>query len=258
MIQQPKKKFKVLLIGDVCKDITLNCIQRRENPEADAPLVEVESKDVSLGMAGFVETCLNALNIDVCTVYPTVLGTKTRYMLNGTQLLRVDADVPVNMEKYTVTEAMLTGIDAVVVSDYNKGAVPLPILIAINDLCKKLNKPLFVDTKKTDIGLLDHAIIKINELEASRVKKWPMHPVVITLGNKGYEYGPFKGEALQVKAVDVCGAGDAFLAGMVYGFLSSSGSMAEALRVGNYNAGLSVQAYGKYAPTRHRLKEYLQ
>jgi sugar/nucleoside kinase (ribokinase family) len=54
--------------------------------------------------------------------------------------------------------------------------------------------------------------------------------------------------------VDVCGAGDAFLAGIVYGFLTDEVNMIEH---GIVNAGISVQHMGTYAPNLEELKQGL-
>lgn len=262
MIQQ-RKQFKVLLIGDLCNDVTLNCVSHRENPESDAPLVVVEDSSTTLGMAGFVHECLTRLGINTVVSFPQVFGTKTRYVLHkysvyenevsNKQLLRIDDNVKSSPQFEYLTTAMLHGIDAVVVSDYSKGFISYDALKQINDECAKHYKPLFVDTKKNRLSNLDHAIIKINSTEASKVQSWPTQPVVVTKGAEGYEYDTLQGKALRTTALDVCGAGDAFLAGLVYGYLNSVGNMRVALKFGNYNAGLSVGRFGKYAPHKQEI-----
>jgi ribokinase len=61
----------------------------------------------------------------------------------------------------------------------------------------------------------------------------------------------------KVNAVDVCGAGDMFLAGLVYASTFTT-NIKQQLDVANAYAAISVAKAGIYVPTKQELIEFLQ
>jgi sugar/nucleoside kinase (ribokinase family) len=129
------------------------------------------------------------------------------------------------------------------VSDYNKGYVSYEL---IEELIK-LGKPVFIDTKKTDLARFNGAIVKINSIEYANAKSIPMN-LIVTMGEHGVMWDGRKYDAPKIEIADVCGAGDTFLASFAYKYLLTSNidsSIAFAIKA----ASVTVQHIGVYAPT---------
>jgi len=76
---------------------------------------------------------------------------------------------------------------------------------------------------------------------------------VVTLGPKGALYNHEIYNTKQTEVFDVCGAGDVFLSGLVYGYLNTK-SMPEAIRIANVCASFSVSKMGTYVMCPEDLK----
>jgi D-beta-D-heptose 7-phosphate kinase/D-beta-D-heptose 1-phosphate adenosyltransferase len=142
--------------------------------------------------------------------------------------------------------------DAVVISDYNKGTVTYEL---IEELVKEANVPIFVDTKKTDLARLAGCYIKINALEKSRATSLPnsQHLIVTHGGDGAYWNGWTYAAEIVGDVIDVCGAGDTFLAALVYEFLKT-GHMPDAVKFANKASAVTVQHIGVYAPRLEEIK----
>ncbi len=249
-----RKKFKVLLVGDACWDVYLFVDNKRRNPETDAPLLVEREKMISGGMGANVFRCLEKLDLDVTCCLPTARGDKVRVLDidTGKQYCRIDNEIkaePFDIKKYP----FVNDFDAVVISDYNKGYLDTDAILALRAATRM---PVFLDTKKTNLGDFQQCIIKINFFEATQAEVVPMRTVV-TNGANGAFWGLMDYPAFDVECVDVCGAGDAFLAGLVLGHLESGSSLEEAIPYGIVNSGISVSKRGTYAPSLSELKEGL-
>jgi D-beta-D-heptose 7-phosphate kinase/D-beta-D-heptose 1-phosphate adenosyltransferase len=129
--------------------------------------------------------------------------------------------------------------DAMVISDYNKGFLSEE---KIFELCDWFKKPVFIDSKKTNLPR--QCFIKLNDYEAKKLEG--EYPFLIT--TKGSEGATFKSRlypGTKVSVFDVAGAGDTFLSALVYFYLSI-GVMETAIPYANKAAAMAVSHSGTY------------
>jgi D-beta-D-heptose 7-phosphate kinase/D-beta-D-heptose 1-phosphate adenosyltransferase len=246
--------MKILLIGDSCWDEYVFVENTRKNPENDSPLLSEIGHNKVGGMAHNVHRCIRNLGLNVTTIVPQYdqLSTKTRFIDNksGHCYFRVDKDI--RAEAIKIKEQNISLYDCIVVSDYDKGFITHETLEFIE---ATFTGPKFLDSKKTNLSGLSKFFIKINEHEAIAAGNIPDNTVV-TFGASGAYLKQWHSDvhfpALKVDCVDVCGAGDAFLAGYVYGILNNSG-LHTSIISGVVNSGISVTRKGTYAPTLDEL-----
>ena len=245
------KKFNVLLIGDSCQDEYQYGAVHRISPEAPVPVFNFLHTEEKPGMAFNVRSNLESIGVNV-TLLTSSPSRKIRLVDIKTkqQLLRIDQDHYCK-EPLQFETAIPSVYDAVIVSDYEKGYITYELL---EELPSLFNGPIYVDTKKTDLARLKNCIIKINEQERNMCTSVPeSERLIVTLGSMGVYYDGeiYKGEAVEV--ADVCGAGDTFLAALVFHHLNT-GNMRTAIEYANKAAAVTVQHFGTYAP---EIGEYL-
>jgi D-beta-D-heptose 7-phosphate kinase/D-beta-D-heptose 1-phosphate adenosyltransferase len=219
------KNFNVLVIGDTCVDQFIYGTAVRLAPEAPVPVFNPLNEETNEGMAGNVVANLKALGIHTHFIHNPETITKIRYVddRSGQILLRVDKNDKVkrintdNIKQIINNQYKGINIDAIVISDYNKGFLDEE---DIQFICMN-NKHIFIDTKKILDNYCTHAsFIKINHVEYAyteySLKDLNLEDkLIITLSNKGCQYKDklFPVEKVQIK--DVSGAGDTFLSGLV-------------------------------------------
>lgn len=252
---------RVLLIADICKDIYHMGYADRISPEAPVPVFIQDHNIVSDGMGLNVYNNLKKLQLAVTPIYPTRVSFKHRYvdLKSKQQLIRVDEDAKQVSCNIVLTDIIqYDSFDAIVVSDYDKGFISMEFLKRLAVIADRYSIPLFIDSKKKNIFELTHCIIKINEKEFKDTG-WNFDPVaasfervnlIVTYGDKGAKYQdthwfPVK---KKIEVRDVTGAGDTFLAALVYQYLHSN-SYLDAIRFANKAASITVQKFGTYAPT---------
>ena len=246
MNTQQLKPYNVLLIGDDGVDIYKYGDVHRISPEAPIPILNMTHETISHGMAGNVKRNLEAFGLQVEYKHGVKTSTKIRFVDNKTKhhLLRVDDDQtskPVNIKSL-----VLNSFNAIVISDYNKGSIDgsLAQLIANSEY----QGPVFVDTKKRDLDIFNGFYVKINEDEYNN-RLTDTHNTIITLGARGARYKDKIYPTPNVEMHDVCGAGDTFLAALVYQYLRTN-SISDAIIYANKAAAISVQHLGVYALTK--------
>ena len=230
------------MLGDTCTDKYVYGTIDRLSPEAPVPVFVPKYEETRRGMAGNVEENLKALGCDVDLL--TLAGsTKTRFIdsRSNQHIMRLDQDATVGPIELAVNIPPI--YNAVVISDYNKGCISYEL---VEQVLQQFKGPVFIDTKKTDLARFEGAFVKINSLENLLAKTLPSQ-CIVTLGKQGCEYAGQIYPAPQVEVADVCGAGDTFLAALVYQFLETN-QIPEALLFANRAASVTVKHMGVYAP----------
>ena len=248
---QQRKKLKILLIGEICRDVYVFGSVDRISPEAPVPVLKKKRKEYREGMAGNVFKNINSIsnNTDIM-IYSNSIDDikKIRFIdeKSNYQIMRYDIEKDLNSLKFDSIEKI--DYDAIVISDYNKGF--------LNDkLIKKLfsnfkNSKIFVDTKRKDISIFKNCILKINEKESKEINFQNRETKIIkTMGQKGCTYLEETYPVHKVDVHDVCGAGDVFLAALVVRWLETK-DIGSAIKTANNCAALSVTKLGCYSLTR--------
>ena len=217
--------MKILVIGDSCVDAFVYGTIDRVAPEAPVPVIKPVHRKENPGMAANVVKNLEALGAEVDFVTNEKEIRKTRFVdiRYNQMVLRVDEND--KCERYKGSYDVVD-YDAVIISDYCKGFLTENDIAAFAERIKDC--PVFLDTKKF-IGdwCRDIDFIKINSLEHQKnyetIPKYPhlKDKLIVTKGKHGCKY---KGKMYPTKEVpvrDVSGAGDTFLAGLVYEYVNS-------------------------------------
>lgn len=302
-IQLPDyKKSKVLVIGDVMLDCYWQGKAKKISPEAPVPVIahdKVEQRaggaaNVAMNLASLGVTCkligvvgdddnsaaLKAildnngidhqlLNVDLPTI------TKTRFMSQHQQLLRVDNEVtPMHSEALLeVAKAESADFDVVILSDYGKGA--LGECQDLLKLFKAQGKKVLVDPKGNDYTKYHGAyLITPNMSEFSLVagnascesdledkakalmQTLDLSALLLTRSEEGmslftdseHYYHP-----AQAKEVyDVTGAGDTVIATMA-GSIAAGSDIDSAAELANIAASIVVGKLGTATVTRREL-----
>jgi len=243
-ITQQQKQFKILLIGDNCKDIYQYGTIDRLSPEAPVPVFVPTYTEERDGMAGNVYNNLKALGCEVSYLHGET-STKTRIIdaRSKQQIVRIDNDI--KSTPITFETAIPDVYDAVVVSDYNKGTVSYEL---IEELIS-LSIPIFIDTKKTDLERMQGAWVKINDLEYSKITS-ECSGLIVTHGAHGASaiHHDFTCAAPIVEVSDVTGAGDTFLAALTVEYLNTK-NIEQAIKFAVRASAITVQHFGCYSPS---------
>jgi D-beta-D-heptose 7-phosphate kinase/D-beta-D-heptose 1-phosphate adenosyltransferase len=207
--------------------------------------MKINNHYTTQGMAANVKNNFASLGIEVDFVTNDSTITKTRYIdqRSGQHLLRVD-DEPRFPEWSGQTAYSLTDYDVIVISDYDKGFVTYE---QIEIIVKECHCPIFIDTKKTNLARFEGAFVKINNKEHGLAKTFCSN-IIMTMGDQGARYNGKIYPAPKVELVDVCGAGDTFLAALVYQYLMTA-DIEESILFANRAGAVSVQHQGNYAPS---------
>ena len=243
------RKYKVLVIGEVCTDIFRYGITSRKSPEGNGPvfLPIDELKVWGKGMAGNTASNLQSMGLVVDTYFDKGMITKTRYVNSDTNelYLRVDENDTTNrIDIYDLPD--LKKYDAVIISDYCKGFLTEEDI----DKIASMAKFTILDTKKI-LGdwCKNISFIKVNRNEAYNNRdiiyqnKWLEDKLIITLDGIGACYKDKVISTEYVENADVSGAGDTFVAGFIARYLDSN-NVEESIDWANYCAGEVVKEKG--------------
>jgi len=261
--------MNILVIGDSCIDEYIYCTTNRFCPDAPVPILKPEAYVSTEGMAGNVADNLKSLGANVDLITNANQIKKTRFVDNRTNHMFVRIDEGENdifpIEQRTLKNIKWDNYDGVVISDYCKGFITEDDIAYIS----QKHPNTFLDTKKS-IGTWasDIKFIKINEVELDHSigflhdnESYFKDKVITTLGSKGAQY---RGEIYPVEKVDVrdtSGAGDTFLAGLVYAYIKCTiGSfdlqISEAIKFANRCSTQIVQKKGTAKVNLKELNRY--
>jgi D-beta-D-heptose 7-phosphate kinase/D-beta-D-heptose 1-phosphate adenosyltransferase len=236
--------MKILVIGDTCEDHYVYCTSERFCPDAPVPVLNPIKTIKSLGMAGNVADNLKSLGIKVDMLSNVEQIKKIRYVHERTNHMFIRIDEGENkINRCSLNNIEWNEYDAVVVSDYCKGFLNEDDLKNIS-LSHKLT---FLDTKK-QLGdfASNFTFIKINDVEYNKTKQTTSSledKLIITLGSKGAKHKTNSYPVKQVDVRDTSGAGDTFLAGLVYDFILNN-NIDSAINFANKCASQVVQKKG--------------
>lgn len=244
---QPPESYKILVIGDSCLDEYIYGRCTRLNPEAPVPVMDYSHREPRGGMALNVYNNLKAFGLDVDMITNEESLIKTRYVdeKSNQQILRVDRGGPVK----PFTKDIDDKYDVIVISDYDKGFLSPAKLF---DIVQAAECPVFIDSKKQELPKYN-CIIKLNEPEYQQLKS-DNHNVIVTRGASGAEFAGQLFPGIKVDVHDVAGAGDTFLAGLVYFYLLY-GKIELAIPYANKAAGIAVQNTGTYVLSEEDVNE---
>lgn len=248
MTSQLQKQSKILLIGDSCYDYYHYGHVNRISPEAPIPVFDHLYTTKKLGMMSNVLENFHALG--VYPDYQTHFSeNKNRYVdvKSKQQLLRVDQKINEGGIESVILEAIdYNEYNTIVISDYNKGFIDYE---HINEIRRKFEGPIFIDTKKKDLGKIGDCIVKINQYEYKNLVSYPTpENLIITSGSEKVVWNNRNYLPPKVEAHDVCGAGDTFLAALAFKYVETN-DMDQAIRFAMKAAAVTVQKIGVYAPT---------
>lgn len=248
---------KVLLLGESCDDVFIYGKVDRLSPEAPIPVINPINTIVNKGMAENVKENLKSLGIESNFITNKETVIKTRYVDESYNyiLLRVDENDVVDSLDYSIIQN-LNDYDYLVFADYDKGFLS-------KDLIKKISKEFsgisFIDTKKK-LGdwCSDIDFIKINFNEYQRSKKfikrtnWINDKLIVTRGKFGCDYQQKTYPTKDVGVKDVAGAGDTFLAGLIFKYIQTN-SIEDSLSFANKCSTQVVQQRGVSIVDKTRL-----
>jgi rfaE bifunctional protein kinase chain/domain len=310
-ILEHAKSSSILVVGDIMLDVYDFCHTEHSRPSPERPDKRVYTAHRSarmLGGAGNVAANLASLNVDVRLLSicgddgnaiearrlcegigikhhliedPSRQTTiKTRLYIDDQYLLRRDDETThkVNAEASASLcrefDAILDHVDAVILSDYNKGLFTEENAQALIAGCRARSIPVVVDLKPPNASYFAHATIVAPNLKEAREISEGFDPyqkesslrtlnetlqaenVVVTIGSEGVL--GFDGEetfhvpGIKVTAVDPCGCGDTVRACMTLGLVSGLG-LEEASAFANRAASLVVQRLGTATLTPQEL-----
>lgn len=235
------------MIGDDCVDEYQYGTVERLSPEAPVPVFRYDHNITMPGMAANVRKNLEALGCQVIYLHGAT-SHKTRLIdvRSRQHIVRIDDDQISEPLVYEHIPYDLTEADAIVISDYDKGCVSYGLIEKII----ATGVPVFIDTKKTDLARFEGAWVKINNLEYGLVKTECTN-LIVTLGSEGARYQGRLYPAADIEVVDICGAGDTFLAALTYEYLQTK-KINPAIEFAIRASAVTVQHHGVYAP---RLEE---
>lgn len=242
---------KVLVIGDAIIDVFLDHTSTRISPEANCPVLIEKSGVAFDGGALNVLKNVRAMGAEAQFISWSEPHYKTRIMLEGFQLCRIDEprkELPtVTQERWRELQELMDSADVVVLSDYGLGALDFPHILI--DMALRKQKPVLVDPYKgkADWSIYDGAtVVKCNSSEMMD------HPsiinvggFVITMGAEGCAVADAHRKVLRhfpahsITPLDVTGAGDTFMACLAT-FWNRTASHAVLIELCNRAAALAV------------------
>jgi D-beta-D-heptose 7-phosphate kinase/D-beta-D-heptose 1-phosphate adenosyltransferase len=235
----------IMVVGDPMFDVYHWGHVNRMSPEAPVPVFIEDKEEIRQGGAANVLHQLKALGVTATAHFPRQPWTeKHRYLVGGHQLLRIDKDI----KKTTSTNPSLVGLDAVILSDYAKGALTADLCASVMKQARELEIPVIVDPKGEGWAKYrDCTIICPNEQEAKNKEIEVFETVLFKQGANGMtllENGHKTHIPAAAQAVfDVTGAGDTVVA-VLAACMAAGATLKDAAYLANLAAGHVVSLPG--------------
>lgn len=305
---------RVVVLGDVMLDRYVAGATDRVSPEAPVPVVLVEREWDVPGGAANVAANVRALGAQCDLVgvagdddagralaralaeagvghrfvtspgRPTTV--KTRVLAQGQQVVRVDReragehDDRVADKLLERLEGRLAGAGALVLADYDKGALPAGVIRPALDMAVARSVPVVVDPKrrrffayagatvfKPNRGEMEHALGEPARpddpqwMERARERAGCRH-LLLTLGPDGMALASADGGVERVHVVrrsvyDVSGAGDTVSA-VVAASLAAGAAVGDAVRWSAHGAAAGLATVGAVAVTSQAVRDSLE
>ena len=304
LLEEGFRDLRVLVVGDVMIDRYIVGDVERISPEAPVPVLR-QARDystpggaanVAMNLAGLglrttlvgfvgddpgadelrrllIASGVNPEGLLACSL-PTIA--KTRVVSRTQQLMRIDvesreAQLPEDCAALTdFAVSQVAAVDAVILSDYAKGALTNALCRAMIDAARAKGVPVLVDPKTRDFGKYSGATTvcpNLNELSAATgvethrtaellqagrdlLRSLDLQFLTVTMSEKGIRVlrRDGKGEELHSPArarevFDVSGAGDTVIATLAAG-LAGGLTMDSAVELANVAAGIVVGKLG--------------
>jgi D-glycero-beta-D-manno-heptose-7-phosphate kinase len=294
-------RCRVVVVGDAMLDIYLAGDAERISPEAPVPVVTVRGRRHALGGAANVAANVAAIGGEARLV--AVIGddaradslrgelaahrlpddylvtararpttSKTRVMARGQQVLRIDEEVDDPIDERTEElltaelERAMADADAVLIEDYNKGALTPAIIDCTMRRARGRGVPVVVDPKfKNFFAYRGASVFKPNRRELEQamgatldlespnalptsLDRLGVDNLLLTLGAEGMVLVTKDKEITRIPAMarevfDVSGAGDTVTAWLGTA-LAAGAAVREAAQIANYAAGIEVGKSG--------------
>ncbi|MBA3346005.1 MAG: D-glycero-beta-D-manno-heptose-7-phosphate kinase [Gemmatimonadales bacterium] len=294
---QRMKGSRVVVVGDIMIDRYLVGDTERLSPEAPVPVVTVRERHAALGGAANVAANVAALGANcllvgavgddsdgaairqelavarlddrhVVTVAGRPTTSKTRIIARSQQIVRIDDEVdtlfdgPELARLIRVAREALADADALLLEDYNKGALAPELIAAAMEVARRRGIPIVVDPKfRHFFEYAGATVFKPNrrELESALgasvdlkngnalpevLARLKVDNLLVTLGGEGMVLVTKDGTSSHIPSIarriyDVSGAGDTVTAWMGTA-LAAGATVREAAQLANYAAGVEV------------------
>lgn len=306
------RQVKMAVVGDLMLDDYIIGTVDRISPEAPVPVVSVKEERFVLGGAGNVINNLATLGVktycygvigddtdgDRLKKSLKLLGVNTegvvrsedrptivkRRVLGGNQqLLRIDWEDPTNINEILEDaildnlKANIENIDAIILSDYDKGVLTERVAKEVIKLARKYGKIITVDPKPSNVlNYIKASSMTPNRKEAYECANLPkktdidivgdkirkelqLDNLLLTRSEEGvsiYEEGKITNIPTFAKEVyDVTGAGDTVIS--VYTLAKAAGATwEEAARIANTAAGVVVGKIGTSTASKEEIIDF--
>lgn len=312
-------RCRILVIGDLMLDTFIFGDVNRISPEAPVPVVEVREEDEKRLLGGTANVVRNVASLGAQAFVTGTIGddrsgkrlgmllremgvsdeglfteegrpttTKTRIIAQNQQVVRFDRECRRPVRRDTLEKilayvhASVSGVDALIVSDYAKGMVTPEVMDGIRDLRRKTGIPVVVDPKVRQVELYrGMTMVTPNHHEASRMAdmdirdeetleeagrlllgKLECEMLLVTRGKHGMRLflkdGTWEDIPTEARRVyDVTGAGDTVLATVTLG-MAAGLSAVDAAKLANIAAGIVVGEVGTAAVSAAQLLDVIQ
>ncbi len=254
-------KARVVVVGDFVQDVWVHGRVERISPEAPVPVFLQERVDLADGGAGNVSANLAALGCfhELFTDRGNGSPRKTRYVVGGQQLLRVDDEVirriaPHNENDIFKLATFSPNIGALVLSDYGKGMFLNELAGRLINWARQFDIPVIVDPKGSWKRYTGATVITPNEAELGEddpqwlMSQYVISNVLLTRGARGMTLYNGHDDETHISATarevfDVTGAGDTVVA-VLAAALAVGFTLQTAAVIANAAAGVVVGKRG--------------